>query len=194
MIIGGGLLVAGVIAAIASGGGSVPISDIPEPNPGNSGNSGNTQTLNRNLVLKKGSKGLEVRELQRLLNVGIDGDFGPITEMALYSVRSVKQITINQFNSTPLKIPPVPQSPYSPGQNLMASLRSGARLYAVSQDAAGKWFIRSNDHESVAEFGIALGKIIAVLSASGQYFYVVEKTGFFSNTYMAVRHTEAKAY
>lgn len=196
LIIGGGLLAAGVIAAIASGSGNAPIITNPEPgtDAGNGSGSGTAPTINRNLVLKRGSKGLEVRELQNLLQVKVDGDFGPITETALYSVRSVTQISINQFNATPVKIPPVPQTPFRVGQNLMSSLRSGTRQYAVSQDAAGKWYIQSNNHESVADFGSDLGKVVAVLSASNQYFYVVVKSGLFSNSYKAVRHTEAKSY
>ena len=38
---------------------------------------------NRNMLLKKGSKGDDVKELQKLLNITVDGDFGPATELAV---------------------------------------------------------------------------------------------------------------
>lgn len=198
------LTIGAVAAATSSGSKSVPLSNTQEPagnnsqpaptQPANGGGGSSTPTMNLNLVLKNGSKGLEVRELQKLLKVGIDGDFGPLTEAALYSVRSVKQISVNQFNSTPVKVPPVPQTPYAKGQKVMASLRTGCRMYAVAKNAAGQWFIKSNEHDFVEAFGKGLGKITAVLTASGQYFYVVESAGILSNNYYAVRHTECKAY
>jgi len=36
-----------------------------------------------NMLLKKGSKGDDVKQLQKLLNIKIDGDFGPATELAV---------------------------------------------------------------------------------------------------------------
>lgn len=71
-------------------------------------------TVNNDLLLKKGSKGLEVKELQKLLGFKIpdpnfsyapsvklaDGDFGPNTEKELYAQRGVKQITLNLFRTT----------------------------------------------------------------------------------------------
>ncbi len=38
---------------------------------------------NKNMLLKKGSKGDDVKELQKLLNIKSDGDFGPATELAV---------------------------------------------------------------------------------------------------------------
>lgn len=62
----------------------------------------NTAVLNFNLMLKKGSKGLEVKELQKRLGMtgsNIDGDFGAKTESALFAMKGVRQTTLNQFNS-----------------------------------------------------------------------------------------------
>ena len=53
--------------------------------------------LDRNKTLKKGSKGSEVRALQTLLKIKVDGDFGRNTENALFTQKGVKQITLNQF-------------------------------------------------------------------------------------------------
>lgn len=59
-----------------------------------------TSSLNAKLLLKKGSKGNEVRELQRLLGVKIDGDFGVNTLAALQAQKGVSQITLAAFAST----------------------------------------------------------------------------------------------
>ena len=61
-------------------------------------------------TLKKGSSGLEVQMLQRLLiddgqnlgnygtnGDGVDGQFGAKTEAALLAVKSVKSITLNKY-------------------------------------------------------------------------------------------------
>jgi hypothetical protein len=67
--------------------------------------------LDKDLVLEKGSQGSEVAELQRRLkedfgkylgetgidNDGIDGDFGSLTETALFEAKGVKSITLNKF-------------------------------------------------------------------------------------------------
>jgi len=57
-------------------------------------------SLNRNLILKTGSKGAEVRELQRLLGFtgkGIDGIFGKNTLAVLKAKKQVSQIALNKF-------------------------------------------------------------------------------------------------
>lgn len=48
-------------------------------------------------LLKKGSKGIEVRALQALLKVAIDGDFGRNTENALFTQKGVKQIRLKDW-------------------------------------------------------------------------------------------------
>jgi hypothetical protein len=63
--------------------------------------------------LSKGSRGAEVVELQRILKDemgydlgtfgtdgdGIDGDFGTMTENALFKAKGVKQITLKDFKN-----------------------------------------------------------------------------------------------
>lgn len=92
-----------------TGGKKPPVSD---------GKKQEAKELNLNLILKKGSKGIEVKELQKLLlsssklpvivdkekgtvtaQISIDGDFGQQTENALFKVKGVKSITLNQYKS-----------------------------------------------------------------------------------------------
>jgi hypothetical protein len=67
--------------------------------------------LDENKVLKKGSQGAEVSELQRVLKKdynanlgdsgvnkdGIDGDFGLLTEVALKSAKNVTEISLKDL-------------------------------------------------------------------------------------------------
>ena len=64
-----------------------------------------TTTTNENVkpdwnkILKKGSKGIEVRTLQKALKrVDVDGDFGIGTENRLKQVTGLNQISVNQYN------------------------------------------------------------------------------------------------
>ena len=71
----------------------------------------NLPALDENKVLKRGSQGAEVSELQRVLkkdynanlgdtgtnNDGIDGDFGLLTEVALKSAKNVTEISLKDL-------------------------------------------------------------------------------------------------
>jgi LPXTG-motif cell wall-anchored protein len=53
-----------------------------------------------NKILKKGSKGNEVKVLQKALRqIDVDGDFGSGTEKRLIAVTGLNQISINQYNT-----------------------------------------------------------------------------------------------
>lgn len=89
-----------------------------------------TTTLNKNLVLKKGSKGAEVRNLQTKLGVDADGDFGSITESALLKAKGVKSITLNQFDGkVDIDSPKASAVPVS-----LVIPKVGAKLMAVKDD------------------------------------------------------------
>lgn len=52
-------------------------------------------------ILKKGSKGIEVRTLQKALKkVDVDGDFGIGTEKRLKQVTGLTEISVNQYNQS----------------------------------------------------------------------------------------------
>ena len=63
------------------------------PSVSNSNSSG----VDKNKLLKKGSKGLEVSSLQAYLKIKVDGDFGRNTENALFAQKGVKQIKLKDF-------------------------------------------------------------------------------------------------
>ena len=80
---------------------------LPKAEPADS----QTSTLDAEKVLKRGSQGLEVSELQRILKKdynadlgksganqdGIDGDFGLITEVALKKSKGVTEISLKDL-------------------------------------------------------------------------------------------------
>lgn len=53
--------------------------------------------IDKTILLKKGSKGMEVRTLQTLLKVKVDGDFGRNTENALFTQKGIKQIRLKDW-------------------------------------------------------------------------------------------------
>lgn len=57
----------------------------------------NQYTINRDLILKRGSTGPEVKILQGLLGVTTDGIFGPVTEYQLQEQKCATEITLNTF-------------------------------------------------------------------------------------------------
>jgi hypothetical protein len=71
-------------------------------------NKDKAKKLNMDLILKQGSKGEEVKELQKLLNfisappvakLETDGVFGKQTEAVLLKLKGVKAITLNNFTT-----------------------------------------------------------------------------------------------
>jgi LPXTG-motif cell wall-anchored protein len=61
---------------------------------------GQVQKSDWNKILKKGSKGNEVKVLQKALKqVDVDGDFGSGTEKRLIAVTGLNQISVNQYNT-----------------------------------------------------------------------------------------------
>lgn len=147
-------------------------------------------TLNKNLILKKGSKGLEVRELQRLLGIAIDGDFGSNTLSALQKAKGISEVSINVFLSktppakkvtaTALVIPKV-------GSRLMA-IKSGS-LFNAKKIANGSYI---NDgtkplFKSSLEFGDHVGVFV---SAKTDGEFLINRDGY----YYFVNGASVKAY
>ena len=100
LLIGGGIIL-GVYLV------SKWLHSLPKPLPADL----QTPTLDEEKVLKKGSQGAEVSELQRVLKKdynailgdtgvnkdGIDGDFGLLTEVALKKAKNVTEIKLKDL-------------------------------------------------------------------------------------------------
>ena len=110
-------------------------------------------SLNRNKLLAKGSKGLEVRELQRLLGVKIDGDFGNITLTALLARKGASQISLNAFSAkskaktkaktkikTPAKPVVKPLAKVLPRVGEKLKVIKDTSLFVAQKGADGKYF------------------------------------------------------
>lgn len=99
--------------------------------------------LNKNKMLGRGSKGIEVRELQRLLGVDIDGDFGTKTLTALQSRKGVSKISINAYLKTVSKsaVKETPTALVTPrvGQKVMAS-QNNVSVFNAKKTASGSYF------------------------------------------------------
>lgn len=102
-------------------------------------------SLDRNKLLAKGSKGLEVRELQRLLGIKIDGDFGNLTLTALLAKKRVTQISLNAF-TTKTKVKTIAKpiaktlAKVLPRVGEKLQVIKDTSLFIAKQGANGKYF------------------------------------------------------
>ena len=140
--------------------------------------------LNKALVLKKGSSGNEVRELQRLLGIAQDGSFGPNTEAALLKKKGVKEISLNGFATAPNMNP----NPLAVGNRVMANLKAGVKVYKAQLLANNTYSYTTNLYDTVP-YGTEIGKII-MLSSPTKTSYVVKMTGTFSDQMVFVNATD----
>jgi hypothetical protein len=124
------------------------LTDIPEPPPVVLDKPTDSlpktgAVLNKNKVLGKGIKGVEVRELQRLLGVTIDGNFGANTLTALQSKKGISKISLNAYLKMPTKTTSkeIPTALVAPrkGQKLMANA-NGVSLFNAKKTANGTYF------------------------------------------------------
>ena len=159
-----------------------------------SNNSG-TNEIDRKKVLRKGSKGLEVKELQKMLGVSQDGDFGKITLNALLIAKGVSQISLDAFSgkisapSSPKIATAMADVPYKKGQEIMVKTRSGFTAQDVQQKADGSYFTNGTNKITGLDFGDKIGKIKSVLiRTDGLVRYVVENSFLGVNRLLWVSH------
>lgn len=140
-------------------------------------------TLDKNKLLKKGSKGLEVRELQRLLGVGVDGDFGNLTETALLNAKGVTSISINAFSSKVKAQSANPTALTTPkvGQKIMA-IKNGMSIFNAQKNA-NVTYTNSGTKPffgSSFDYGDHLGTYVS-LKSDGEYLILREGAYYFVN-------------
>jgi hypothetical protein len=133
--------------------------------------------LDRNKLLSKGTKGAEVRELQSLLNVKADGDFGSITLAALQKAKGVSQISLNQFQAAkPIPVPVVITIPMPRvGAKLMVTVAKTS-LYKAKKIANGSY--SNTGEKSLFGSGLTYGESAGIFkSATSNGSYLVQKNG-----------------
>lgn len=155
---------------------------IPEEIPSTPAKTTSTG-LDRNKLLSKGVKGHEVRELQRLLKVKVDGDFGKNTLTALQKAKDVSQITLNQFQAVKTVATPVANTiakavalPKA-GTKLMVTIPN-ASLYKAKKIANGSF--TNTGEKSLFGSSLAYGESAGTFkSATANGSFLVQKDGNF---------------
>ena len=195
LLIGGGLLAVGTIGFLywkkkkKENEDNLLIDDIPEPPTVVNPIPQVGASLDRNKVLSKGSKGLEVRELQRLLGVTIDGDFGANTLKALQAKKGVSTISLTSYITTKTvantAIKAIPTALVVPkvGQKVMANMDK-VSLFNAKRTASGVYF---NDGTkpffgSSLNYGQHIGTFVAS-KTGGQYLIKRDNVYYFVNAY-----------
>lgn len=142
-------------------------------------------TLDKTKVLFKGSKGIEVRELQRLLGITIDGDFGAKTLDALQRKKGVSQISLSGYVVAKTVVAPkaTPTALVMPkvGQKLMANA-TNVSLFNAKRTASGTYF---NDGTkpflgSAYKYGEHIGTFVGA-KTGGQYLIMRDDVYYFVN-------------
>lgn len=124
--------------------------------------------LNYNLLLKNGSRGNEVKELQRLLKITTDGIFGNQTETSLFNKKGIKQTTLSNY----INLNDVVQYKYKIADLLTATASVQFREFYVD-DKGG--YVATNNLKTFANNQV-VGRIIQLRkSADGKEpFYLVK--------------------
>lgn len=141
-------------------------------------------SLNGNLLLKSGSKGNEVKQLQKILGVSQDGIFGAKTEAALVKLKGVKQITLNGFSTAVT----VNQTALIVGQSIMAGT-GGCTLFESFLAADNKHYTTTTVYKKLS-FGEKIGKIVAMTASKNMY--LCDYVGILSTTKVWVNASEVK--
>ena len=87
------------------------------------GGNNNLKTKTESMVLKKGSTGPEVEELQKILGIKVDGDFGPDTKLAVMKYQAQNGLTADGIV----------------GPKTWSKMKSTKRYGLVDQTTYGYW-------------------------------------------------------
>lgn len=136
--------------------------------------------INKDLLLQKGSKGLEVKELQKLMGISADGIFGTQTETVLKKLKGVVKTTLNQYKS----LPTINVNSLPIGTNVMGNVKTttGVKtttpVYNAIKKADGSYYSDYSIIDNI-NYGQKVGKIIG--SNSVKTWYLIEIEGLFTN-------------
>lgn len=113
-------------------------------------------------VLRKGSKGDDVRRLQTLLGIKADGDFGPATEKAVKAFQSARGLgsdgVVGLYTWRALKAAPkiaTVSSPISPKEIIPLSVFDQVIEYVID-DEGDELNLSPNEPGGASKFGISL--------------------------------------
>lgn len=146
-----------------------------------------TATINKGLVLKNGSKGIEVVELQKLLSVTADGIFGNGTETALFNKKGVKQISLNGYATAPNRN----LNPLKAGDKIMSNNPKGTQTYKALEKA-DKTFYTNLDKDTLLPYGAEIGTIKTL--TSGGVYYSVVTSSWLGTKIIFVKAQDVKKY
>lgn len=144
--------------------------------------------INEDLLLKKGSKGNEVRQLQQLMEITSDGIFGSQTEAKLFALKGVKQITLKNFKSSIT----INQNALPIGSVLMANLQPKTPFYNATKKADGTYYSKNYEIERYVNFGAKLGVLKATNQAKNWYLVESENLFFPGTTMYFVKASDVK--
>ena len=106
--------------------------------------SNNLKTKTESMVLKKGSTGPEVEELQKILGIKVDGDFGPATKLAVMKYQAQNGLTADGIVGPKTWAKMTSQKSTNNGSNYLWILDNGhggiiEGVYQTSGKRSPKW-------------------------------------------------------
>ncbi len=165
------LALAGVIYFVKNGKNQTaidePISTVDETQP-------LPIVIDQNKILLRGSRGLEVKELQKLMNITADGIFGIQTETRLLQLKGVKSTSLNSYKNSP----GINQNALAIGTKVMANLVSGTPVYKAILKADGTYYSDYSIFRYV-DFGKLVGTVLGK-NAAGNW-YLISGTDLFGD-------------
>jgi hypothetical protein len=145
-------------------------------------------SINEELLLKKASKGNEVKQLQQLMQISADGVFGPQTETKLIQLKGVKEITLKSFKASMN----INQNALAIGTVVMANVDPKTAMFNATKKADGSYYSKDYKIERKVNFGAKLGVIILINPAKNWYLIEVDNLLFFGTTMYFVKANEVK--
>mgnify|MGYP006198361269 CR=1 FL=1 len=144
-------------------------------------------TLDLSKILAKGSTGLEVKELQRLMSITADGVFGSQTEARLFALKGVKSTSLSRYKT----LPNINQNIYPVGTKVMSNIdfNTDTKLYQALQKADGT-YVATDFIGTTVSYGEEIGTVIGV-NGTGSW-YLIYRDSFWTGGHYFVKAAEIK--